>query len=424
MKNKKLYIIIGSLIVITTAILLIFFLSENKTFQSEEIVEYDHVFPEYDIYGIEKDNYFTIEGRVQRNQTFSQILSQYDIDYSVINDVIKKTGAWFDLRRVRANNNYIAYLECDTINIPRYFIYDISKLEYIKVCFYDSVEVVREIKEVKSIPKEASGVINSSLWLTLTENELHPELAIKMSEILAWSVDFHRLFAGDKFKVIYEEQFVGDESIGVGSIDAIYFQHHGSDVYGFSFESDTIKGFFDPEGENLRKVFLKSPLKFGRITSRYSHSRFHPIHKVRRPHYGTDYAAPQGTPILAVGDGVVTEARYKGGNGNYVKIRHNSVYETQYLHMSRFAKGAKPGKRVEQGDVIGYVGMTGYATGPHVCFRFWKNGKQVDHLREEFPSADPLPEEYFNEFSVLRDSLMKKLNKISFEDPMIVQSED
>ncbi|MBS4013728.1 MAG: peptidoglycan DD-metalloendopeptidase family protein [Bacteroidetes bacterium] len=384
---------------------------DNDTVYEEELVE-----PEYDEYGVEIGKFYIDKGKVKNNQTLSQILSGFELEFMVVDDVINKVKKWFDPRRIRAGNSFHAYLESDSVSNIQYFIYDISKLEYIKVCFYDSVQVVREMKPIKNVPRTASGVINSSLWVALQENNLHPELAISMSEILAWSVDFHRINKGDKFKVIFEEQYVGNECIGVTNIDAIYFIHQGREILGFQFKKDSVDGFFDSEGENLRKVFLKAPLKFGRITSGYSNSRMHPIHNVRRPHYGTDYAAPTGTPILAIGDGVVTEARFAGGNGNYVRIRHNSVYETQYLHMSKFASGIKQGRRVKQGEVIGYVGMTGDATGPHVCFRFWKNGKQVDHRREKFPSANPLPQIYHQEFFVLRDSLIRKLEEISFEE--------
>lgn len=270
----------------------------------------------------------------------------------------------------------------------------------------------RATKEITSRLEEASGVIHSSLWNTVMAQDLSPELVIRMSEVLAWEVDFHRIERGDAFRVLYHAQYVDGDLAGVSDIAAIWFRHRGREVLGFHFAKDTIHGFFDSRGENLRKVFLKAPLEFVRITSRFSHSRLHPIHRDRRPHYGTDYAAPHGTPILAVGDGVVTQARYSAGNGNYVRIRHNAVYETQYLHMSRFATGIRPGTQVSQGQVIGYVGSTGAATGPHVCFRFWKNGQQVDHLREEFPSADPLPKKYFEAFSLVRDSLRVQLDNI------------
>ncbi len=378
--------------------------------------EVEEIAIEYDIYGIEQDLYLVDKGIVQNHQTLSHILGQYDIGAVLIDRIVTEMREFFDPRRIRAGNTFYAYNSSDSIEGLRYFVYDITPLEYLRVNLTDSLRISREEKEITTKAKEASGVIHSSLWVTLTESHLNPELAIKMSEILAWEIDFHRIHRGDRFKVLYDEKYVGDESVGIGRIDAIYFNHHGRDVYGFKFEKDTVDGYFNGEGDNLRKVFLKAPLKFGRISSGYSTNRLHPVLGVRRPHYGTDYAAPTGTPIYAVGDGVVTEARFTSGNGNYVRIRHNSVYDTQYLHMSRFAQGMRPGKRVNQGDVIGYVGMTGLATGPHVCFRFWKNGRQVDHRREEFPSADPLHESYHEEFFVIRDELMKKLEDVDFEE--------
>ncbi len=294
-------------------------------------------------------------------------------------------------------------------------MYEISDLEYLVVDFRDSIEVYRGEKEVTNISREATGIIRTSLWNTIVENNLPQELVAHMARILAWSVDFYRIESGDRFKVLYEEAHVGDRPVGVSGIDAVFFVHRGREIEGFHFAADTIDGYFDGDGNSLQKVFLRAPLEYGRISSRYSQSRLHPIHGDRRPHLGTDYAAPHGTPILAVGDGTVTRASYTSGNGNYVRIRHNSVYETQYLHMSRFASGIRPGARVEQGDVIGYVGSTGLATGPHVCFRFWKNGQQVDHLRLEFPSGDPLPEDYTDPFVHIRDRYRKKLESLNFD---------
>jgi murein DD-endopeptidase MepM/ murein hydrolase activator NlpD len=344
------------------------------------------------------------------------ILGQMDFSAQFIDRIVREMTDHFDPRRVRAGNSYHVYRTNDTLKDIQYFIYDISPLDFLKIDLTDSLIISRGEKEVTTIGKTASGVINSSLWVTMTQNDLNPELAIKLSEILAWEVDFYRIQRGDRFKVVYEEEYVGDLSVGIGRIDALYFMHHEREIYGFKFEKDTVSGYFAPDGQNLRKVFLAAPIRFGRITSGYSASRLHPVLGVRRPHYGTDYAAPTGTPIYAVGDGVVTEARFTSANGNYVRIRHNSVYDTQYLHMSRFASGMRPGKRVQQGDVIGYVGMTGLATGPHVCFRFWKNGQQVDHRREEFPSADPLHEDFHEEFFVIRDQWIKVLEDIAFED--------
>ncbi len=370
----------------------------------------------YDEYGIELDKYLVESSLVRNRQTLGHILGQLDFTAQFIDRIVKEMNDHFDPRRVRAGNAYHIYRSNDTLRKVEYFIYDISALDFLLVDVSDSLQVTRGEKEITAVEKTASGVINSSLWVTLTENNLNPDLAIRLSEILAWEVDFYRIQRGDRFKVVYEEEYVGKTSVGIGRIDALFFEHHGREIYGFKFENDTVSGFFAPDGQNLRKVFLAAPIKFVRITSGYSASRLHPVLGTRRPHYGTDYAAPTGTPIYSVGDGVVTEARYTSGNGYYVRIRHNSVYDTQYLHMSRFASGIKPGKIVEQGEVIGYVGMTGLATGPHVCFRFWKNGRQVDHRREEFPSADPLHEDLHEEFFVIRDHWMKILESIKFEE--------
>lgn len=370
----------------------------------------------YDVYGIDYESFNVDTGIVKNRQTLGHILAAYELNPRFIDRIVTEMREIFDPRRIKAGNSYQAYLSNDTIENLQYFVYDISAMDYLVFDFSDSLQIIKGEKEITTVPGTASGIIYSSLWATLAQNNLNPDLAIKMAEILAWEVDFYRIHRGDKFKVVYEENFVGDESVGIGSIDAIYFEHHGREILGFNFEKDTVSGYFAPDGANLRKVFLAAPIKFGRISSGYSTGRMHPVLGVRRPHYGTDYAAPTGTPIHAVGDGVVTEVRYTSGNGNYVRIRHNSVYDTQYLHMSRFAKGMKPGVKVKQDDVIGYVGQTGLATGPHVCFRFWKNGQQVDHRKEEFPSADPLHEDYFEDFYVVRDSLMQQLEMIPLEE--------
>ncbi len=383
----------------------------------EETIEaYEEVVLPFDEYGIPEGKYQVKSGVVGSRQTLSHILSGFGLSALDIDVIARSMREIFDPRRLRAGQSYHGYYDSDSIPSLRYFIYEISHLEYFKIEFSDEPELSRHEKEVTVVHKTATGIIHSSLWNTLSSNNLNPELAIRLSEILAWEVDFYRIQKGDRFKVIYEESYVGDRPVGISRVEAVYFVHQGRPIHGFRFEQDTIHGYFNEEGESLRKVFLKAPLEFVRITSRYSHSRLHPILNQRRPHYGTDYAAPHGTPILAVGDGRVTQTAYTSGNGNYVRIRHNSVYETQYLHMSRFASGIRPGTFVRQGQVIGYVGSTGLATGPHVCFRFWKNGQQVDHLREEFPSADPLPDDFLEPFFDLRDRMMQALDYLSFPD--------
>jgi murein DD-endopeptidase MepM/ murein hydrolase activator NlpD len=409
------WIVLAFLGLVVIICYLFVFPSSKELAENEPNIIEEEVIP-YDEFGIPEGRYQVKSGVVGTRQTLSHILSGFNLSAFDIDVIARSLRDIFDPRHLRAGQPYHGYYLQNSNSGLQYFIYEISHLEYVKIDFSDELLMERLEREVVTRYGYAAGVIHSSLWNALSANNINPELAIRMSEVLAWEVDFYRIQKGDRFKVIYEENFVGDRSVGISRVDAIYFVHQGRDIHGFRFEQDTIHGFFNQEGESLRKVFLKAPLEFGRITSRYSHSRLHPILNQRRPHYGTDYAAPHGTPILAVGDGRVTQTAYNSGNGNYVRIRHNSVYETQYLHMSRFAAGIRPGVYVKQGQVIGYVGSTGLATGPHVCFRFWKNGQQVDHLREEFPSAEPLPEVYHDEFFRFRNRMMQALDYISFPD--------
>ncbi len=375
----------------------------------------------YNEFGICEDDWDSVVDLVKPNQTMSDVFLSLNFSQAESNKIISRmvNDNLFDPRRFRAGRTFLAYYDIDDQDInrkPRHLFYEINNIDYLHFVLKDTLQVFRKQKEVTVVPKIASGLITSSLWNTIAAQGAHRDLAIRMSEIFAWEVDFFRIQKGDGFKVIYGENHIGERSIGLERIEAIYFSNLGRCLFGFFFESDSISDFFNEKGESLRKAFLRAPLEFGRITSRFSHNRLHPVLRVRRPHHGTDYAAPRGTPILAVGDGVVTRAAYNSGNGNYVRIRHNSVYETQYLHMSRFGKGIKPGTRVRQGQVIGYVGSTGLATGPHVCFRFWKNGKQVDHLREEFPTQEPIPKRYMKEFITLKEGLMARLNEIEMKE--------
>jgi murein DD-endopeptidase MepM/ murein hydrolase activator NlpD len=413
--------LIAALSIVVIIVFSYLYYQRSKALYTIEVEEEEAEELVFDEFGFVSDQFSVHSESVRPNQTLSHILASFDMSPDVIHRIVDKMQDVFNPRRIRAGQTFHGYYTADSLSNLKYFVYEISPLEFLKIGFEDSLIVERGEKEVTIVPKTASGIIHSSLWNTLSASNLNPELAIRLSEVLAWEVDFYRIQKGDRFKVVYEESFVGEKSIGIPRIEAVFFVHQGREIHGFNFEADTISGFFNPEGENLRKVFLKAPLEFGgRISSRFSHSRLHPILKHRRPHYGTDYAAPHGTPILAVGDGVVTETAYTSGNGNYVRIRHNSVYETQYLHMSRFGAGIRPGTRVTQGQVIGYVGSTGLATGPHVCFRFWKNGQQVDHLREEFPSADPLHPDYHEAFSEIRDQLMEVLESIEFTEEIPV----
>ncbi|GAB4406658.1 MAG: peptidoglycan DD-metalloendopeptidase family protein [Bacteroidia bacterium] len=260
----------------------------------------------------------------------------------------------------------------------------------------------------------ASGIIDSVLWMTFYERSIHYELINRMEEALQWAVDFYHLQPGDRFKLLYDGIYAGDELVGVDALRAVYFRTGTQEVYAYYFDDGRVRGFFDEQARPMRRTFLKSPVKYARISSPFNKSRYHPVLNVVKEHLGTDYAAPEGTPILSVADGVVSAAAFTENNGNYVKIRHDKTYETQYLHMSRFADGLRVGTRVQQGEVIGYVGSTGLASGPHVCFRFWKNNQQVNHLAENLPFSQPLPTGEAQLFFQHRDSLQLRLNALGY----------
>jgi murein DD-endopeptidase MepM/ murein hydrolase activator NlpD len=280
-------------------------------------------------------------------------------------------------------------------------VYEPSVAEYVVFGLRDSLFVHKIERPKVTIERAVGGEIEGSLYATLELQGVSPAVAVKLSEVYAWTIDFFRIQAGDRFEVIYEESYVDDTVfVGTGKILDARFFHNGKSFYAFKYQNsdESVEGYYDHEGEGMKRMFLKAPLEFARITSRYTMQRFHPVQKRWKAHLGTDYAAPTGTPILATASGTVIAAAYTSANGNYVKIRHNGTYTTQYLHMSRIGRRIRSGSRVEQGQVIGYVGSTGLATGPHVCYRFWKNGRQVDPLKEPIQRADPLPRSLWADF--------------------------
>jgi murein DD-endopeptidase MepM/ murein hydrolase activator NlpD len=364
-------------------------------------------------FGLILDSFIVTKNKIKPNEFLANILLPHHIDYVTIDALAKKSKDIFDVRKMVVGKNYTILASKDSIEKAQYFIYQPNAISYIVYDLRDSVNIYKGEKEVTTEEKSASGIINSSLYLSLQESNTSPALAVRLSEVFAWSIDFYRIQKGDWFKVIYEEKFVEGESIGIGEIKAVEFNHYDKPFYAFHFSQGTKEDYFDEEANSLRKAFLKSPLKFSRLSSGFTMKRFHPVQKRWKAHLGTDYAAPRGTPIMSTGDGVVIESKRKRANGNYVKIKHNSVYTTQYLHMNK--RNVKVGQHVKQGDIIGFVGSTGLATGPHVCYRFWKNGQQVNHLRQDFPSAEPVLEEFKDEYNLFLNEFKEKLNSISFE---------
>lgn len=373
--------------------------------KEEEIHEKEIILPQPNIYGLFTDSLTQFDGVVKKNETLTDILLPHSVSYQQVSEISKISRDTWNVRKIQKGRKYIIFSSTDSIKSVKYFIYENDPINFVVVDLSDSINITKGQKDIVVKERRVAGEIKSSLYLALKEQKVSDLLALKLAEVYAWQIDFYKIYKGDKFKVLFEEEYVNDEFIGVGKIIAADFQQKGYDYYAFYFEQDGKEEFFDEEGKSLQKTFLKSPLKFSRVTSGYSRKRYHPVLHRFKAHLGTDYAAPTGTRIYAVGDGTITEARYKRNNGNYVKIRHNGTYSTQYLHMSKIAKGIRPGVKVKQKQVIGYVGSTGLATGPHVCFRFWKNGAQINHRKQKFPSSHPVSDENMVQYNIYMDSL-------------------
>jgi murein DD-endopeptidase MepM/ murein hydrolase activator NlpD len=365
-------------------------------------------------YGINCDSLRIERGVVRKNQSLSEILSFYDIGSEIIHQIASMSRPVFDVRKMKVGNPYTILFTKDTVPEMLYFIYEEDEVSYITYQLKDQIKVQKGAKPLTREMKVATGVIESSLWNSLVENGNDPELAIEMSEVYAWTIDFFGIQKGDYYKVMYEDLSVEGKSIGTGNVLGACFHHMGSDIYAFPFTINGETGYYNEKGENLQRAFLKAPLRFRRISSGFSHGRMHPILKIRRPHLGVDYAADYGTPVQTIGDGTVIEKGWnKGGGGNYIKIKHNGAYTTLYMHLAGFAKGLKTGTRVRQGDVIGYVGSTGLSTGPHLDFRVFLNGTAIDPLKVESPPSEPVPAAYMEAFVQLKDSLKLGLDTTS-----------
>lgn len=399
-------IVLFCIAALLSAMLFVFSYSKTELVVVQESTD-ETFFPTIE-YGIEMDSFLVYKDVIEPNQFLANILLKYHIPYTEIDMLAKMSREIFDVKKIASGRKYTILCSKDSIGKAQCFIYEPNKTEYVVFDLRDSISIYKGKKEVVTKIKQVNGVINSSLYQTLANEKVSPVLAIEMANVYAWTIDFYGIQKNDWFSVVYEEKYVEDEFIGIGKILSANFNHYGKDYFAYRFKQDGVANFYDEKGKSLKRAFLKSPLEFGKLTSGFTMKRFHPVQKINKPHLGTDYAAPTGTPILATGDGIVIESAHKAYNGNYVKIKHNSTYTTQYLHMSK--RLANVGQRVKQGDVIGYVGSTGLATGPHVCYRFWKNGAQANHLKEETPPAEPIKKEYNEQFMLLKDSLNKKMN--------------
>jgi murein DD-endopeptidase MepM/ murein hydrolase activator NlpD len=390
---------------------------EKPQIVEEEIAE---VIPE-DIFefGFNLNDYYVKRDTVRAGDSFGEIMQRNNIGYPQIFQIAEKAKDSFDIRKLQIGKPYTILCTKDTLQEPKCFIYQPNREEYIVLNFQDSIHAYTSRKPIKYVEKEVSGVITSNISETLDQQGVSFVLAYKMSDIYAWTIDFTRLQKGDRFKVIYTDKYIDDTIYaGVDDIKAAYFEHRNEDFYAFEFETDSIKGlsdYFNEEANNLRRAFLKAPVEYKRISSRYNLRRRIALYGNKiRPHKGTDFSANVGTPIRATANGTVTKSAYTRGNGNYVKIKHNSTYETQYLHMKK--QNVKVGQYVKQGDVIGWVGMTGNTSGPHVCYRFWKNGVQVDPFKEKLPEAEPISKNLKAKYLDYIAPIKIQLDYIKFED--------
>lgn len=406
-------LIFRSLFLGTIIFLLIFLLKEligSKTETNDMLSS--PIVVNTNIFGFVDDSLNLTTETVSNNETLSEILDPYFLENTNVSEIVQTSKNIFDVRKIRSGNTYHLFTLSDSLNTLEYFVYEINAIDYVVFNLTDSINIYTGKKDVTIRKNSKSAIIKTSLYDALIENNASINLVIRLSKIFAWQIDFYRLQKGDNFKVIYEEEYVDSQMVGIGKVLGAYFSHYGKSYYAIPFVQDSVYQYFDENGNSLRKEFLKMPIEFARITSRFSTRRFHPILKVYRPHYGVDYAAPTGTPIKSVGDGIVEAASYSGGNGNYVRIRHNSVYTTMYLHMSRFAKGIKRGSKVKQGQIIGYVGSTGLATAPHCHYIFYVNGRPVDPLKIELPPSHPVKAKLRNAYQMQKRLVMYELDKV------------
>lgn len=400
-----------------------YFIVENKTSNSKELVAEELIVEEEEIEIIEEENLLygisinglqITEGVVGKNQTLSSILSPFNVPYEIIDQIAKKSKDIFDVRKIAFNKKFTILTPEDSSQ-AQFFIYEPNPSEYV-VFKLDEIKIYKEEKPVELRHVELGGVISNNLSSNMGELGITNDMIDQFADLFGWYVNFQGLQKGDVFKVVYKEKVVEGNVVGVTDIEAAYFQHKGQEYHAIPFEQNGEVNFFDQEGNSFKKSFLRDPVKYTRISSKYNLKRFHPVQKRYKPHLGTDYAAATGTEIRTVGDGTVIEARFTSANGNYVKIKHNDTYTTQYLHMSKIASGMKPGARVKQGQVIGFVGSTGLATGPHLCFRFWKNGKQVDWLAEKIPPSDPISKANREAFERVKFEKINQITAIEITD--------
>ncbi len=364
--------------------------SDDKTVGKNNVEEKAPVLK----YGLEIEKYEVVPGEIGKGDFFGSIMENFGVGANQVQKILKASEGVFDVRKIKLGSQYEVLVEKDTLGEAAFFVYELDNLSYAVVSLKDSLYARIYEKEVEAVLKRASATISTSLWNDVQQAGIPPLMALRLSDVYDCTIDFFGLQKGDWFEVMYEELMHEGEYMGLGKIYYAQFNHAGKTYDAIRFNAgENSSVFWNGKGESLKKAFLKAPLNFTRISSRFTYARKHPVLKIVRPHTGVDYAAPSGTPVVALGDGVVTHRGWAGGGGNTIKIKHPGNYVTSYMHLRGYAKGIVKGSRVTRGQLIGYVGSTGLSTGPHLDFRVYKNGKPIDPLKMESPSVEPVSKE-------------------------------
>lgn len=391
------------------------------TSSAEKTAEEQTAPPRVYIYNIDCTDHEVVRGEVQKGETAGKIFDRYGVTAAQIDRIARVCRDTFDLRKIRIGGRYTVLLSGDsTARHLDHFIYEKNITDYVTISLVgDSIAVRNGRKDVRVERHKSTAHISSSLWNSIADAGMPISLAVDLEEIYGWSVDFFGLQTGDNFTVIYEKQYVDSVCIGSGRIWGAVFSHNGKQLYAIPFRQGEKITYWDENGNSLRKLLLKAPLKYSRISSRFSHARLHPVHRVYRPHHGVDYAAPKGTPVYAIADGTVIFKGWGGGGGNTIKIKHPRNLTSGYLHLSGFAKGIATGVRVSQGQLIGYVGSTGTSTGPHLDFRLWKGGTAIDPLKAPSEPTEPIKAENREYFEWVRSMVLAELgDSLAGQEPL------
>ncbi|GHV61072.1 peptidase M24 [Bacteroidia bacterium] len=386
---------------------------ERENLDEVEVIEEEEIEEIVYKYGIPMKSYDIDYGVVKRNQSLSDILVPHGLSIPQIYALSEKSKGVFDMRKIRQGNGYAFFCQDDSLRTPEYFVYEIDQTTYVVYYLLGDFDVRLGKHKVEWREKHVKGNVESSLWNAMKVHDADPVLALELAGIFGWTIDFFGIQKEDEFCVLYEQECVEDKELSNMKITGARFTHLKTPYYAIPFAQDGEVLYYNEKGHSLEGAFLKAPLDYFRITSRFTNSRYHPVLKKYRAHHGVDYAAPVGTPVYAIGDGTVIERGFQdGGGGNYVKVRHNSTYVTTYMHLSRFGTGIKRGERVKQKQVLGYVGSTGISTGPHLDFRVHENGKPIDPLKVKSQPKKPISEANMERFTVVRDSIITLLEQL------------